>query len=88
MSRSFFIFSSNGVKAGVSEGNLSTATAAVIRHCSGSFEVFATVEFFDFGTEIQHLLQVKKITSTNPETPKDQLFISNCFQLPSDWLSQ
>ena len=31
-------------------------------------------------------IQVKKIT--NPETPQNQLFISNCFELPSDWLSQ
>ena len=28
------------------------------------------------------------LRSTNPETPKDQLFISNCFELLSDWLSQ
>ena len=30
----------------------------------------------------------KKLRSTNPETTKDQLFISNCFELPSDWPSQ
>ena len=30
----------------------------------------------------------KILRSTNPETSKDQLFISNCFELPSDWLSQ
>ena len=25
----------------------------------------------------------KKLRITNPETPKDRLFISNCFELPS-----
>jgi hypothetical protein len=25
----------------------------------------------------------KSFRSTNPETPKDRLFISNCFELPS-----
>ena len=30
----------------------------------------------------------KILRSTNPEIPKVQLFISNCFELPSDWLSQ
>ena len=30
----------------------------------------------------------KKLRSTNLEIPKDRLFISNCFKLPSDRLSQ
>ena len=30
----------------------------------------------------------KNSSSTNPESPRDRLFISNCFELPSDWLSQ
>ena len=35
-------------------------------------------------------LQVKKkkLRSTNLETPKDLLFITNYFELPPDWLSQ
>ena len=28
----------------------------------------------------------KKLRSTNPETTKARLFISNCFELPSYWL--
>ena len=30
----------------------------------------------------------KILRSTNPETRKAWLFINNCFELPSDWLSQ
>ena len=30
----------------------------------------------------------KILISTNPETPKFRLFISNCFELPYNWLSQ
>ena len=29
-----------------------------------------------------------KLRSTNPETPKNWLFISNCFELPSEWLKK
>ena len=35
-----------------------------------------------------HVVQVKILRSTNPETPKGRLFISNLFELPFDWLSQ
>ena len=37
---------------------------------------------------MHNLLQVKILRSTNPETPQAGLFISNCSELPSDWLSQ
>ena len=53
-----------------------------------SIEIIKNMKLSFWGGCKWYIIQVKKIIITNPETPKDRLFISNCFELPSDWLSQ
>ena len=52
-------------------------------------KVFVMILTTVFQSASRLIITGKKILrSANPETPKARLFNSNCFELPSDWLSQ
>ena len=47
-----------------------------------------SLESFRSFTYYTNQYRWKDLRSINPETSKHRLFISNCFELPSDWISQ